>query len=193
MLGVLIVIMLVAAYLAGGMNSSWKDISAAAVGSCTDAVELGIFLAGSMALWGGLMRIAERSGIASAIGRLLSPLIRRIFKGLNGSDEASKAVSLNLTANLLGLGNAATPTGIKAVRMLDKHRYAKRNTAMLTVLNTASIQLIPVSIGALRAAHGSTSPFEIMPAVLVTSLASAAVGCIFAGVLYGGGDDDEAD
>lgn len=193
MLGIVILIMLAFSYAAGYMNSSWQDISSAAAGACTDAVELGIFLAGSMALWGGLMRIAERSGISAGVGKLLSPLIKVIFKGLDGKDTASKAVSLNLTANLLGLGNAATPTGIKAVRALDKGRYAKRNTAMLTVLNTASIQLIPVTMGALRAAHGSESPFEIMPAVLVTSLISASVGCLMVGVLYSEEGSDETD
>lgn len=193
MLGFIIIIMLILSYAAGFKNSSMQAVSAAAATACTDAVELGIFLAGSMALWGGLMRIAERSGLSAGVGKLLSPLIRSIFKGLDGKDAASKAVSLNLTANLLGLGNAATPTGIAAVRALDKRRYARRNTAMLTVLNTASIQLIPVTMGAVRAAHGSHSPFEIMPAVLVTSLISAAVGCVFVGVLYSGEGSDETD
>lgn len=182
MLIVIILLMLISAAAAGFYNSSWQEISAAAMDSCNDAVQLGIFLAGAMALWCGLMRVAEKAGITKAVSRALSPLVKLLFK--DADTEAKKAVSLNLTANLLGLGNAATPTGIEAVRRLDKGSRPRRNTAILTVLNTASIQLIPVTIAAIRAAHGSAAPFEILPAVLVTSLISAAVGCIAAAVLY---------
>lgn len=184
MLTVIILLMLFSAAAAGFYNSSWQEISAAAMDSCNDAVQLGIFLAGAMALWCGLMRVAEKSGITKAVSKALSPLVKLIFGDID--PEAKKAVSLNLTANLLGLGNAATPTGVEAVRRLDKGSRPKRSAAILTVLNTASIQLIPVTIGAVRSAHGSAAPFEILPAVLVTSLVAAAVGCIIAAILYSG-------
>ncbi len=186
MLAITILVILLLSAAAGSFNNSWASISSAAVSSCTDAVQLGIFLAGSMALWCGLMRVAESSGLTARVSALLSPVIRLIFGRLD--DDAKKAVSLNLTADLLGLGNAATPTGIAAVRALQKSSRPRRNTAVLTVLNTASIQLVPVTISALREANGSVSPFEIMPAVLLTSAAAAAVGCITASLLYSGAD-----
>ncbi|HCJ41603.1 nucleoside recognition domain-containing protein [uncultured Ruminococcus sp.] len=186
MLSAILVIMLILSCLAGCINDTWEGISASAINSCTESVRLGIVLAGTMALWSGLMRVAESSGLTRKLSAVLSPIIRLLFGRLDSCSR--KAVSLNLTANLLGLGNAATPTGIAAVKALEKSLRPKRNTALLTVLNTASIQLIPVTIAALRAENGSASPFEIMPAVLVTSLASAAVGCITAAVLFAGGD-----
>ena len=184
MIGILIFIMILTSAAAGFGKASWADISSAAASSSADAVTLAITLAGSMALWCGLMRIAERSGITKKISKLLSPVIRLIFGRLD--DPSKDAVSLDLTACLLGLGNAATPAGIGAVKRLDKGSRPKRNTAMLTVLNTASIQIIPVTAAAIRSAHGSKAPFEILPAVLVTSLCSAAVGCIVTAVLYHG-------
>jgi spore maturation protein A len=116
------------------------------------------------------------------ISRLLSPVIRLVFGRLD--PDSHRAVSLNLTANMLGLGNAATPTGIEAVRRLENSSRPRRSTALLTVLNTASIQLIPVTAAALRSAHGSAAPFDILPAVLVTSLCSAAVGTVTAAIQF---------
>ena len=182
MLGIILAVMLVLSAVAGFLGGGWEEISDAALGQCVKAVELGIYLAGSMALWCGLMRVAERSGLTRIVSRAMSPLIRLIFGRLDASSE--KAVSLNLTANLLGLGNAATPTGIEAVRRLENSSRPRRNTALITVINTASIQLIPVTVAAMRAAHGSTAPLEILPAVLVTSLCSAAVGVITASILF---------
>ena len=186
MLTILLLILLLTAFAAGFYENTWSDISAAAVSSCVNVIQLGLELAGAMALWCGLMRVAERSGITRAVGKLLAPLVRLLFGELDAPSR--QAVSLDLTANLMGLGNAATPAGIAAVRCLEKSARPRRNTAMLTVLNTASIQLIPVTMGALRAAHGSVRPFDILPAVLVTSLCSAAVGCIVISVLCQGGE-----
>ena len=182
MLAFVLVVMLVLSAAAGFSDGGWAEISDAALGQCVKAVELGIYLAGSMALWCGLMRVAERSGLTRFMARAMSPLIRLIFGRLD--TDSKKAVSLNLTANLLGLGNAATPTGIEAVRRLEKSSRPKRNTALITVINTASIQLIPVTAAALRSAHGSDSPMDILPAVLVTSVCSAVVGIVTASILF---------
>lgn len=182
MLAFVLAVMLVLSAAAGAFEGGWAEISEAALGQCVKAVELGIYLAGSMALWCGLMRVAERSGMTRIIAGGLSPLIRLIFGRIDTSSE--KAVSLNLTANLLGLGNAATPTGIEAVRQLEKSSRPRRNTAMLTVINTASIQLIPVTAAALRVSHGSDSPMDILPAVLLNSVCSAAVGIVTASILF---------
>ena len=182
MLAFILVIMLVLSVTESLLNGGMADISEAALEQCVKAVELGVYLAGSMALWCGLMRVAESSGLTRMISRLLSPVIRLVFGRLD--PDSHRAVSLNLTANMLGLGNAATPTGIEAVRCLENSSRPRRSTALLTVLNTASIQLIPVTAAALRSAHGSAAPFDILPAVLVTSLCSAAVGTVTAAILF---------
>jgi len=186
MIGKLIVILMIISILFGAAEGNLDKVSAAALSSCSSAVELIITLAGSMALWGGVMKVAEKSGITSLCAKLLSPLTGFLFKGIEKNPAAEKAVNMNIIANLFGLGNAATPLGIAAVKELNKanDRYARRHTAMLVVLNTASIQLIPTTIAAIRMAHGAVSPFDITLPILVTSFVSAAVACITAHALY---------
>lgn len=160
------------------IRSNTNALSIAAVESCGEAVKLAISLAGTMALWGGIMQIADKAGLTAVFMRLLHPLTKRLFKGC---DEATmKNISMNITANMLGIANAATPLGIAAVKGMSKQGgiNMKRNIAMLTVLNTASIQLLPTTIATMRAAHGSTAPFEITLPVLIVSLISASAGCL---------------
>ena len=141
------------------------------------------------------MKIAERSGLNEKIAHLLWPLTGRIFKGLKKDGKALKAISMNMTANLLGLGNAATPLGIMAMKELYEEENcdgrATNRMVSFVVLNTASIQLIPLTSGALRMAAGSTAPFEILPAVWVSSLCSVAIG-LFMAKLLGGKNPIEA-
>ena len=171
-------------------GSNTAELSKAAVGSCSDAVQMAVYLAGSMALWGGLMRIAGAAGITGAFEKLLSPVTRRLFRGC--SDEAMKNISVNITANLLGLGNAATPAGIAAVKAIAAQggRNVRRSIAMLVVLNTASIQLIPTTVGALRAEFGAQSPFDITLPTLAVSLISAVCGCAVVWVMSTKGGKD---
>lgn len=171
-------------------GSNTAELSKAAVGSCSDAVQMAVYLAGSMALWGGLMRIAGAAGITGAFEKLLSPVTRRLFRGC--SDEAMKNISVNITANLLGLGNAATPAGIAAVKAIAAQggRNVRRSIAMLVVLNTASIQLIPTTVGALRAKFGAQSPFDITLPTLAVSLISAVCGCAVVWVMSTKGGKD---
>ncbi|MBO5449101.1 MAG: spore maturation protein A [Ruminococcus sp.] len=187
MLGILIVILTMLSIVFGIKNGTLGEVSAASIDSCTKAVELTVYLAGSMALWGGLMRVAEKSGITAVIERLIMPVAKRIFKGLDRNPKAAKAVCMNITANLLGLGNASTPLGIEAAKALSNpssDRNSKRNIAMLVVLNTTSIQLIPATVGAMRMSHGAASPFDITLPVLIVSILSAAAGCITVYALY---------
>lgn len=177
MLGILVALLCAFSLVMGICGSNTAELSKAAIGSCSDAVQLALYLAGSMALWGGLMKIAQEAGITKAFERVLSPVTRRLFAGC--SDEAMKSISVNITANLLGLGNAATPAGIAAVKAIAAQggRNVRRNIAMLVVLNTASIQLIPTTVGALRAKFGAQSPFDITLPTLAVSLISAVCGC----------------
>lgn len=156
------------------------DVSAASLEGCNKAVELVIYLSGSMCLWGGLMKICEKAGITAVIARMLSPVTRLLFRDAAHCPEVMNAVTMNLTANLLGLGNAATPSGIAAVKAMQKLPPAARKKciSMLVVLNTASIQLIPSTIAAMRLEHGAVLPFDVTPAIIFSSLISVTAGCL---------------
>ena len=167
-------------------NHTTNEVSNAALTGCEDAVRLTITLSGSMALWGGVLRVAQKSGITDSIARIFTPLIKLLFKGINEKGQAFKAITMNITANLLGLGNAATPLGITAVKELAKEEgqdgsqngYASDNIIMFVVLNTASIQLLPTTVAVMRLAHGSKTPLDILPAILLSSLISVCAGII---------------
>lgn len=186
MLEVLILILLCVSIIFGIENNTLNQVSSAAIDSCTKAIELVIYLAGSMAFWGGIMKIADKAGVTRKFEKIISPLTRLLFKEIEHNPKAKNAITMNIAANLFGLGNAATPLGITAVKELNKDNspYRKRNIAMFVVLNTASIQLIPTTIGSMRLAHGAASPFDVTPSILITSLISAMTGCIMVYVLY---------
>jgi spore maturation protein A len=128
----------------------------------------------------------EKAGFTEALSRLLRPLLHRVFPSTKTDKPLAGVLSANICANFLGLGNAATPMGIQAVKAMA--RYAAPGTASdemcrLIVLNTASIQLIPATVAAVRSSLGCGTPFDILPAVWVTSLCSASAGIIAAGYL----------
>ncbi len=174
-------------FLFGLLNGRMDAVSTAAVSDCAGAVTLTIQLAGVMCLWSGLMRIAQASGLTDKLSRLFGPLIRFLFRGLPAQSPAAKAIVMNLTANLLGLGNAATPLGIAAMKELEQiapeKGTASDHMAMLVVLNTASLQLIPTTTAALRLANGSAAPIEILPAVWLASGVSICAGVFMAKIL----------
>jgi spore maturation protein A len=141
-------------------------------------VTLVISMAGSICLWSGIGRLMDKVGFTGLLAKLLKPLLRRIFPGTQKDPELSQSLSANICANFLGLGNAATPMGIQAAQRLAKHSggIASDELCRLIVLNTASIQLIPANVAAVRAGLGCQTPFDILPAVWVTSLCSASLG-----------------
>ena len=161
---------------------------AAAVPSGADAgIKLAISMAGSICLWSGVGKLMERIGLTQVLSRLLHPLLIRLFPGTKTDPLLAGDLSANICANILGMGNAATPMGIRAVRrMVDpqRPRVATDQMCRLIVLNTASIQLIPVSVAAIRSGLGCATPFDILPAVWVTSLCSAALGLLVA-IVFG--------
>jgi len=119
------------------------------------------------------MRVAQSSGLTESVAKVLSPLLKKLFKGISSKGEAMQFIVLNITANLLGLGNASTPFGIAAMRALENEEKsgerATDNMILFVVLNTASLQLIPTTAAALRLQHGSAAPMEILPAVWAVS------------------------
>ena len=164
------------------------QLSAAVISGASDAVTLVISMTGMMCAWTGLMKIADRGGITGIMAKALNPVMSRIFPKCKKGSPAQKAMCMNITANMLGLGNAATPLGIAAMKELKKSNpteTADNTMAMFVVINTASIQIIPTFMATLRAQYGSAAPFDILPAVWVTSICSVTVGVIFAKLLEG--------
>ena len=142
---------------------------------------LAFSLGGSICLWSGIGKLMEAAGLTGLLSRCFSPLLGRIFPSFRHDPILAGYLSSNVCANFLGLGNAATPMGIQAAKWLAKGRtIATDELCRLIVLNTASIQLIPANVAAIRAAAGSPAPFDILPAVWVTSLCSAALGVLAA-------------
>ena len=171
----------------GGASGRIDAVSEAMFSGASQAVELCLTMLGMLCLWSGLIKIAEKAGITAVFGKLLSPVLRLIFPGLPSRSPAAQAISMNVAANILGLGNAATPFGLKAMQQLQELNPVKdtASDAMLifVVLNSVSVQLIPTGTAVLRENYGSASPMEIMPAVWISSVASAIVGIVLAKLL----------
>ena len=131
------------------------------------------------------MEVMERSGITERLAVLLRPILRRLFPKSSENGEVLGAITENVSANLLGLGNAATPAGVRAARGMKRLSGPDASDELCTfvVLNTASIQLLPTTIAAVRAAHGAVSAFDIMPAVWISSLISVGTGLAAAAML----------
>ncbi len=148
-------------------------VASAAVDGAASAVTLSIELLGIMCLWNGLMTIAEKSHLVEKISSWMRPLFQLLFPGLNPNSKSAGCILLNMTANFLGLGNAATPLGLQAMQSLQQdnsgHEAASRHMVMFVVLNTASFQLIPTTVISLRAANGSAAPSEIIIPVWIAS------------------------
>lgn len=149
-------------------------------------ITLAISLAGSLCLWSGVGLLMEKAGMTAFLSKCLTPLLGRLFPTFRQDKALAGSLSANVCANFLGLGNAATPMGIQAAKRLSlraKNGTATNELCRLIVLNTASIQLIPANVAALRISLGCGSPFDILPAVWVTSLCSAGLGLTAAWVL----------
>lgn len=146
-------------------------------------ITLSISIAGSLCLWNGVGKVMEKTGMTGALSLLLRPVLHRVFPGTRTDHALAGSLSANICANFLGLGNAATPMGIQAVKRMvrpNSPHTATNEMCRLIVLNTASIQLIPATVAAVRASLGCTSPFDILPAVWISSICSASIGVIAA-------------
>ena len=164
-------------------SGTGAQAAAALLTGAETAVTLCMALAGPLALWSGLGKLMERTGMTAALARLLSPVLGWLFPESRTDPELAGHLSANVTANLLGLGNAATPMGIRAAGRLRDPRDPTRATdglCRLVVMNTASIQLLPTTVAALRRTAGCASPFDILPCVWVSSLLSVSAGLLAA-------------
>ena len=158
-------------------------LAAAVASGAQSGITLAISIAGALCLWTGVGKLMEHIGITAMLSRLLRPLLQRLFPSTKADPSLASSLSANICANFLGLGNAATPMGIQAAKRMvrsDRPGVATNELCRLIVLNTASIQLIPANVAAIRVSLGCATPFDILPAVWVTSLLSAGAGVLAA-------------
>lgn len=158
------------------LTGNGSALAAAIPQGAQAGITLAFSLAGSICLWSGVGALMERIGATTALAKLLSPALNRLFPSAKTDPILAGDLSANICANFLGLGNAATPMGIRAARRLRKDDTASDELCRLIVLNTASIQLIPANVAAVRSNLGSAAPFNILPAVWITSICSVAMG-----------------
>ena len=175
--------MILLSFLFGLATGRLDAVAAAALEGAGTAVELCLSTAGTLCLWSGVMEILNQSDIS--LSRFFQPLLRRLLPRASRDPETMEAVSGNLSANILGLGNAATPLGIRAATRMARgcHGIASNELCMLVVLNTASVQLLPITVSAIRSAAGCSAPFDILPAVWVSSIVSVTAGLVAATLL----------
>ena len=168
--------------LFGCATGQLSAVSAAALTGAQSAVELCLSMAGAICLWSGVMTLMDRCGLSEKLAALLRPLLRRILPNASRDSETLAALSANVSANLLGLGNAATPLGIRAATRMAQgcSGVASDELCRLVVLHTASIQLLPTTVAAVRSAHGCAAPFDILPAVWLSSVLSVSAGLLAA-------------
>ncbi len=169
------------------INGNFQGLSDAIFGGLESAVSLILTMTGIICFWSGLIKIAELSGLTNVFAKFISPLTKILFPRLNKDSKAVKAISMNMSANMLGLGSAATPLGLNAMKELKKlsplTNKATDEMVMFVLINTASIQILPTTIGALRMKYGSAQPFDIVPAVWISSICSVLVGVILVKVI----------
>ena len=166
------------------LTNRGSSLASAVPMGCKAGVELALILAGTLVLWTGVGRLLEAGGVTGWLSKGLKPLLKRVFPSTKQNEILAEELSGNICANFLGLGNAATPMGIRAVQRMGQGKgIATHEMCRLIVLNTASIQLIPTNVAAVRAGLGAAAPFDILPAVWITSLSSAGLGMTVAWLL----------
>jgi len=181
--GGMIVLSVLAAFFTGRIDA----VAQGALDGADSAVKMALSLLGMMCLWSGLLEIARRAGLTEKLARLMRPLMRLLFPHLPPDSPAVSAMVMNMTANMLGLSNAATPLGLAAMEELDKinpHKGTATNEMCLfVVINTASISLFPTTVITLRSAAGSTEPFSILLPVWICSIIALFFGVLTAKLL----------
>ena len=170
--------MVVLSVVCGLLTGRTDAVAAAAMEGAAAAVELCLSMLGALCLWSGVIEVMGRAGLSAKLSRLLRPVLRRLYPDFAGDRAVMDAVAANVSANLLGLGNAATPPGMEAARRMAQRTpgVASDSLCLLVVCCTASIQLLPTTVAAVRSAAGCETPFDILPAVWFTSAVALAAG-----------------
>ena len=170
--------MILAALFYSAFSGGLDTLGSSVISAAENAVQLLLFLAAVIPFWSGVMNVASSAGVTKAAAKALRPALRRLFPRSFENDACAEAISMNVAANMIGVGSAATPFGLKAVAEMKDRAGAGPDAEMIrfVVLNTASVQLIPATVAAMRGRHGASAPFDIVPAVLICSLAALAAG-----------------
>ena len=175
--------MLAVSLVCSALLGTSQALAASVLQGSQAGVELAVSIAGSLCLWSGVGKLLDAAGITDLLSGLLKPLLHSFFPSTATDPDLSRSISGNICANFLGLGNAATPMGIRAAKAMKQGDTATDELCRLVVLNTASIQLIPANVAAVRSTLGCSTPFDILPAVWITSLCSAGLGVTAAWLL----------
>ncbi|MFI3227377.1 MAG: nucleoside recognition domain-containing protein [Clostridia bacterium] len=182
----LIILSLIFGAKTGNIANVTQSVSVGA----KETVTLILSICGIMCFWSGIMEILMKSGLGEVLSRLFHPFLSKIFDKCAKDKQTMRYITANFTANLLGLSNAATPMGLKAaekIHNLHNEKHTSDDLIMLVVINCSSIQLIPTTVAAIRSNYGAQNPFDIMPAVWITSLVSVLSGIIVAKICKKGG------
>ena len=177
-------ILLIVSFVSAVVTGRVAELSQSVITGAEDAVSLLLRLVSMLCLWGGVMEIGEKAGLTAMFSRLMYPAVSLIFPKLRKEKYVLEAISMNITANVLGLGNAATPLGLEAMRRLQSVNsntaYASDEMVVFVVMNTAAMHIIPTTVAKLRGQNGSRDPMEIMPAAFLTSFCALATAIVVA-------------
>lgn len=187
MLNLIWPIFIIVSFVYAILNGRVPDVNNSVFNSTKSAVDLSISLLGTTCLWTGIMQIASSTNIVKHLSKLLNPIIKRIFPDIKKEEKVHKEITMNIIANIMGLGNAATPLGLKAMKSMqtknkDKNKLSN-SMCMLIVLNTASIQLIPTTVIAIRSSLGSDNPTEMIIPVWIATICAAIAAVVSAKLL----------
>ncbi len=173
---------LIISFIYAILNGNIEEFNNSIFTSCAQTVDLILKLFGTMCLWNGLMKIVQETSLMKKLTKIISPLMKILFPKMKKEDKEYKEITINIIANLLGIGNAATPLGLKAMQTMQEKNPQKDkitdSMAMFIVLNTASIQLIPSTVIAVRASLGSVNPSQIIVPVWIATIAADVAGII---------------
>lgn len=187
MLNIIWPIFIIISYIYAICVGKVSEINNSIFESCKSAVDLSITFLGTMCLWTGIMQIAKKTTLIAKLTNLLKPIMRILFPDIDKNDPAYEEISMNMVANILGLGNAATPLGLKAMKTMQKTNTSKdtltNSMAMFIIINTASIQIIPTTVIAIRSSLGSNNPTSIIIPVWIATICAAIAGTISAKIL----------
>ncbi len=187
MLNIIWPIFIIISYVYAICVGNVSNINNSIFESCKSAVDLSITFLGTMCLWTGVMNIAKKTTLITKLANGLGPIMKILFPDIKKEEEAYGEISMNMVANILGLGNAATPLGLKAMKTMQKKNPKKdtlsNSMAMFIIINTASIQIIPTTVIAIRTSLGSSNPTAIILPVWIATIGAAVVGVITAKIL----------
>lgn len=187
MLNILWPIFIILSFIYALISGNVSKVNEGIFNSLTDAVELSLTFLGTICLWNGIMSIAKKTSLIKKMTDFLKPFINFLFPDLKNNENVKQEISMNMIANILGLGNAATPLGIKAMKTMQKENKQKdtltNSMMMFIVINTASIQLIPTNVIAIRMSLNSQNPTMIILPVWIATIIAAVVGIVFTKIL----------